>query len=177
MNMLLNGKHGQQKHRQHEQERRRYVILIHDLESKINEGAEIGGVQGRYTKHEGKCRDNPYHNVLAIGEISEKDFFLDLLPELRQCEEGEEGGYNHGDVELCVEAERQQGKIKSEHALDEQPGQAKVLDTEEHPNDVDREEGKDNTRHHADFLHHLAKEEFVGTYEETVKSTPNDEIP
>lgn len=115
--------------------------------------------------------------MLAIGEICEKDLFLDLLPKLRQCEEGEEGGYNHGDVELCIAAERQQGKIEGEHALDKHPGQAKVLDTEEHPDDVDREESEDNTRHHADFLHHFSEEEFVGTYEETVKSTPNDEVP
>ena len=115
--------------------------------------------------------------MLTVGILGEIHLLLYLLAELGQREEREEGRHNHSGIELCVGTERQQRELEGEHPLDEQPSQTEVLDAEEHPDDVHQEEGQDDARHFADFLHHLAEEELVSADEEAVQCAPEEEIP
>ena len=146
-------------------------------ESEIDERTEIGGVECRNAKHESEGCKAPCQNVLFVGKIRKIDLFLHFQAELRQCEEREESRNNHSHIQLAVGREIDWSKVEGKHALNEHPGEIETLDAEKHPDDAHRKEGEDDGRYPAQFLRPFGEEKFVGTNENAMQGTPNDEIP
>ena len=112
--------------------------------------------------------------LVVVGEI---DFVLHLETELRQGEEREEGRHEHGDVEVRVVGEVERGEVEGEEAFDEQPRQVDALDAEEAARQDDDEEGEEHAWNAPQTLIELFQEELVGTDEDALQGTINDEIP
>lgn len=116
-------------------------------------------------------------NVLTISIIREIGFFLPALSEAAQRDEREECSHNQNEIDVCVAHESEIAEIEGEQSRDKSPSHADVLNAEEDPNDGDRDESQNDGWHLADFLHYLTQEKFVGTDEQAMQGTPNDEIP
>ena len=80
--------------------------------------------------------------VVVFGEI---DLVLHLQAELRQGEEREEGGYQHGHIKMWVVAEVERREIKGKQPFDEKPRQIDALNTEEATGEHDNQEGEKHT--------------------------------
>ena len=147
------------------------------LEPKVNERAEARGIERGHAEDEHDGGHNPHPDVLAVAVVGVVDLLFQLLTPSRQGEEGEEGSDDQGGIYHGVTLEDKAAEVEGEHAGDEGPGHIKVFDAEEHPDDTNRDEGEDDRRHRADFLHHLAEEKLVEADEETVQRAPDDEVP
>ena len=111
---------------------------------------------------------------VVFGEI---DLVLDFQTKLRQGEEGEEGGDQHGHVEVGVLAEVERNEVEGKQPLDEEPGEVDALDTEEAPGQHDDTEGEEDRRDAPDALVEFLQEELVGADEDALQGTIHHEVP
>ena len=154
-----------------------FIIPHSQSEPKVNKRTEAGGIERGDAEHKSKGGKNPHPDMLTVSEVGVIGLFLPALPEFRQCDEREDGCNHHNGIDMGIALKGESAEVEGEHARDESPGQADVLDAEEDPDDAHRNEGKDDRRESSYPFHHLAEEEFVGTDEETVQRAPNNEIP
>ena len=145
--------------------------------SKVNERTKARSIECSHAENEHDGSHNPHPDVLTVAVVGVVDLLFQLLTPSRQGEEGEEGSDDQGGIYHGVTLEDEAAEVEGEHAGDKGPGHIEVLDAEEHPDDANRDEGEDDRRHRADFLHHLTEEEFVEADEETMQCTPDDEVP
>ena len=115
--------------------------------------------------------------MLPTVVFSEIDLILHLKTEFREGEEREEGGHNHGHIEVWVVAEMERSKVKSKQALDEHPRQVDALDAEEATGQHDDEESEEYTWNSSQSLVELLQKQLVSANENALQGTIDHEVP
>ena len=139
-------------------------LLVHGLESEVDEGVEVGDAERAGGEDQQYEADGEHGPGETFGIMVGEDGVLQPLSSFEKGEEGEDHCQTEGEPEQEVGG-LGHAAFESEQGLVEASCIGGGVDAEEHPAHVDDKEGEDDRWPLTRFLEQVLQEEFVGTDE------------